>query len=175
MYMDNMMEVQRVVSDFVRLYRFRCRDEACCSGLTVSELYALESLLYYGPLHATHLADMVGLDVSSTTRVVDHLIKKKLVVRRRSPEDARVREVEITESGRRILGHTDGPISALLSEAISSVSREEAESFVNFLKRLIGALNPEDIPAKFQHGCCSGLGAIHHINSMEEDRNHENA
>ncbi len=153
-------ELYQVVSDFVRLYRFRSRDEVCCSGMSVSEFYALEALLFVGPLHCSHLAARLGLELSSATRVVDRLVKKRLVKRREPQGDRRVVEIVITDSGRRVFQHTDSPLLVLLSTAFDGIPSQDVEVFLGTLRRLIVTMNPQFESGRFQYGCCSAFGGV---------------
>lgn len=130
----------RALSDLVRHYQFRNRDEVCCYGLTVSQCYALQALAGRGVLPSSELARYLGLDLSSTTRVVDQLVRKKLAVRRRKRDDARVREVEITEGGRRLINRMEADFAKLLSEAFSDLPKNVQKKLPEAIRRLAAAL-----------------------------------
>ncbi len=51
-------------------------------------------------LRQTDLADAMGLSLSRTSRIVDILEERDLVVRHRCPSDARATNIELTRSGR---------------------------------------------------------------------------
>ena len=100
----NTVELYRSLTELARRYQFRNRDEICCYGLTVSQCYALQTL-QEGAHSTSALSDKLGLDISSTTRLVDQLVRKKLVYRTRGNEDGRVRQIEHDRSRQ----ETDGP------------------------------------------------------------------
>src|ERR1043165_3833739 len=98
--------LQTAVADLVRVYQFRDRDRICCHDISVTQCYALETLVDHGPLRialrdrdvvATDpitqcyaletlvdhgplrvgaLAQRLFLDKSTTSRVVSTLVKK---------------------------------------------------------------------------------------------------
>ena len=67
------------VADLVRVYQFRDRDRICCHDISVTQCYALETLVEHGPLRLSALADRLFLDKSTTSRVVGTLVKKGYV------------------------------------------------------------------------------------------------
>lgn len=88
------------VSDLVRLYQFRDRDKICCHDISVTQCHALEALVERGPSRSQVLATALRLDKSTTTRVVDALVRKGYVERRPDPEDARAVSLCVTREGR---------------------------------------------------------------------------
>jgi MarR family 2-MHQ and catechol resistance regulon transcriptional repressor len=134
-------EVYRAISELARRYQFRNRDEVCCYGLTVSQCYALESLSQEEKLNSTQLATRLGLDLSTTTRVVDELAKKKLVFRRRGAEDARVKEITISDAGRRLIARVEEDFSKILGEAIEDFDPRIQQEIPKVLHRLASVLN----------------------------------
>ena len=94
------MTLHRALTDFVRQYQFRNRNEICCYGITVSQCYLLDALATRGPLSMQELADHLRLKISTVTRLVDGLVKKKLVRRQKDSGDRRiVRAAGRTASG----------------------------------------------------------------------------
>ncbi|MFP7723540.1 MarR family winged helix-turn-helix transcriptional regulator [Lysobacter sp. A3-1-A15] len=90
------------VSQLVRLYQFRDRDTICCHDISITQCHALEALVERGVLRSQALADALMLDKSTTTRVVDALVRKGYVVRRADPDDARAHALTVTAPGRRL-------------------------------------------------------------------------
>ena len=43
-------ELQAAIADLVRVYQFRDRDRICCYDISVTQCYALETLVNAGPL-----------------------------------------------------------------------------------------------------------------------------
>ncbi|MHC4217352.1 MAG: MarR family winged helix-turn-helix transcriptional regulator [Planctomycetota bacterium] len=89
-----------VFAELVRGYQFRDREGICCHGLSVSQCYTLETLQAQGPATMSELAGRMFLEVSSMTRIVDHLVTNGLARRSADPHDRRVCRVQITPKGR---------------------------------------------------------------------------
>src|SRR5689334_3151423 len=81
--------LQRALSDLVRVYQFRDRDRICCHDISVTQCYALETMVEHGPLRLGGLAERLFLDKSTTSRVVAALTKKGYVQQRPDERDAR--------------------------------------------------------------------------------------
>lgn len=146
------MEVYRALSELARRYQFRNRDEVCCYGLTVSQCYAVEFLADRDHLSTSDLSQHLGLDLSTTTRLVDQLVRKKLVTRRRSEEDGRVREIQVTDAGKRLAARVQQDLSALLDGALADLPQPVLKALPDVLRRITYALNqccgaPAIIPA----------------------------
>jgi DNA-binding MarR family transcriptional regulator len=88
--------------ELIKKYQFRDRNQTSCCGLSVSQTYVLETLHRFGPLAMGDLARRMHLTVSTLTRVVDHLVAKKLVRRHENEEDRRCRTIQLTERGRAV-------------------------------------------------------------------------
>jgi len=88
------------VSNLVRVYQYRDRDTICCHDISVTQCHALEMLIERGPSRSQALADALMLDKSTTTRVVDALVRKGYVERRADPDDARALSLQVTDQGR---------------------------------------------------------------------------
>lgn len=88
------------VSDLVRVYQFRDRDKICCYDISVTQCYALETLSEKGSLRSQALAEILMLDKSTTTRVVDALVRKGYVTKQTDADDARAVALTVTSRGR---------------------------------------------------------------------------
>src|SRR5918996_5720968 len=81
--------LQAAVAELVRVYQFRDRDRICCHDISVTQCYALETLVEHGPLRLGELSDRLFLDKSTTSRVVRSLVKKGYVKQHADARDGR--------------------------------------------------------------------------------------
>lgn len=130
------VELNRALTELVRVYQFRDRDRICCYDVSVSQCYALEATVLEGPLGVNDLAARLYLDKSTTSRVVDALEKKGYVERRESPEDRRAVRLVATPEGRGLHARIQGDILAQERELLAEFSPEVRQS----MARLIGQL-----------------------------------
>jgi MarR family 2-MHQ and catechol resistance regulon transcriptional repressor len=73
------------------------------SGLGDSEFRILEAVLHKGPMPVNTIGPKVFLTPGSISVAVDRLLKRGLVTRTNSTEDRRIRVVDLTTSGRRLI------------------------------------------------------------------------
>ncbi len=105
-------------------------------GLCDSDFRVLEALLHKGPLPVNVIGDKVELTTGSISTAVDRMEAKWLVVRKNHPEDRRIRLVELTPKGRRLIEKAYTQHSIDMEKAMSVLSRGERASLVELLKRL---------------------------------------
>jgi MarR family 2-MHQ and catechol resistance regulon transcriptional repressor len=73
------------------------------SGLGESEFRILEVLLHKGPMPVNTIGPKVFLTPGSISVAVDRLLKRGLVTRTNSSEDRRIRVVDLTPAGRKLI------------------------------------------------------------------------
>jgi MarR family 2-MHQ and catechol resistance regulon transcriptional repressor len=101
-----------------------------------SDFRVLEALLHKGPSPVNIIGQRVDLTTGSITTAVDRLEERWLVVRKSHPADQRVRLVELTPKGRRLIEKAYVLHEQHMEEAVASLSREERGVLVVLLKRL---------------------------------------
>jgi MarR family transcriptional regulator, 2-MHQ and catechol-resistance regulon repressor len=105
-------------------------------GLGDSDFRVLEVLLHKGPLPVNVIGEKVELTTGSITTAVDRMEAKWLVVRKNHPQDRRVRIVELTAKGRRLIEKAYAQHEIDMEKAMTALSREERAVLVALLKRL---------------------------------------
>jgi len=89
------------------------------------------------PVPMGKIADALACDASNVTGLVDRLEARGLIRRRPSPEDRRVKVLELTPSGTRlrstVLDRMTKP-----PQIFDRLSAAEQETLVNILRRLLG-------------------------------------
>jgi MarR family transcriptional regulator, 2-MHQ and catechol-resistance regulon repressor len=105
-------------------------------GLGDSDFRVLEALLHKGPLPVNVIGEKVELTTGSITTAVDRMEAKWLVIRKNHPEDRRIRLVELTAKGRRLIEKAYAQHSIDMEKAMSVLSRQERAQLVDLLKRL---------------------------------------
>ena len=78
--------------------------------------YRVLALLAGGPAASSWLADRLTVSPPSVTAVVDGLVARDLVVRNPDPSDRRRLNLELTESGRRLLVAADDSVNERLGQ-----------------------------------------------------------
>ena len=104
--------------------RKRLEKEIKAFGLSSSHQFGVLLLLSKNTMSQKEISEATLADEPSTTRMLDRMIKKELINKRRSDEDKRKQVVYITEEGQVLLTKIL-PIVATHNEEIASVLEEE--------------------------------------------------
>jgi MarR family transcriptional regulator, 2-MHQ and catechol-resistance regulon repressor len=105
-------------------------------GLGDSDFRVLEVLLHKGPLPVNVIGEKVELTTGSITTAVDRMEAKWLVVRKNHPDDRRVRIVELTPKGRRLIEKAYAQHEIDMESAMKHFSREDRNALIDLLKQL---------------------------------------
>ncbi|MHC4493492.1 MAG: MarR family winged helix-turn-helix transcriptional regulator [Planctomycetota bacterium] len=136
---DQAERFHQLFAELVRRYQFRDRDRICFHGLSVSQCYALQAVEAQGPLAMRALSGQLHLDMSTMTRVVDHLVANKLVTRVADPKDRRVRHVQITRAGRTLASRIRGELLAEYEQVLREIPVEGREAVIQAISLLLTA------------------------------------
>lgn len=91
-------------------------------------------------LSQTHLVERTGIDRSTLADVVRRMLKKGLLQRRRTREDARAYAVKLTDEGWRVLKSVD-PLARKVDEKIlSSLPSAQREKLLQDLNNIVQTL-----------------------------------
>lgn len=115
--------------------------------LTPRQFAVLYSVAQNEGLSQTHLVDRTGIDRSTLADIIRRMLKKGLLQRRRTKEDARAYAVKLTDEGRRILKAAEPVVRKVDDKVLSVLPVGEREKFLQALTRIVDALQeaPEDL------------------------------
>ena len=146
--------LQAAIADLVRIYQFRDRDRICCHDVSVTQCYALETLVQHGPMRLSELSDRLFLDKSTTSRVVSALVRKRYVAQRVDANDARATTLRATQQGQRLYGRITNDLVLQQKELLKDLDPEVRSGVVQVLRRLAQAAD-----ARFRSGVSVGAEA----------------
>ena len=148
--------LHRAVTELVRRYQFRDRNEICCFGISVSQCYALEALAQAGTLTMGALASRMQLSVSTMTRVVDQLVARGFAQRGEDAEDRRVCCVGPTSEGRELLAKVSSELLESERAILDKLSAEHRESVILALEDLSRAVDKwRGVEPRQGGNCCA--------------------
>jgi len=116
------------------------RREAHAEGITGGQAALLGQIRHYPDLGVRELAAREGISAPSMTRYLDRLERAGLIVRTRSPEDARRIRLALTPKGVRVLRSVRRRRTAWLAERLEGLSTAERRTIaaaVGPLERLL--------------------------------------
>lgn len=117
------------------------QDEMGSGDLTPRQFAVLLAVSQNEGLSQTLLVEKTGVDRSTLADIVRRMLKKGLLQRRRTKEDARAYAVKLTEEGWRVLKATD-PLAKRVDEKILGVlpNQQQRERFMQDLNQIVKAL-----------------------------------
>ena len=143
--------LQAAVADLVRVYQFRDRDRICCHDVSVTQCYALETLVERGPMRLSALAERLFLDKSTTSRVVNTLVRKGYVEQRPDATDGRAMLIGATRQGQRLCARISSDLVGQQRQLLGDLAPEIRAGVVQVLERLAQAAD-----ARFRSGVTGG-------------------
>lgn len=129
-------ELYEAVNQLIRIHQFRDRDCICCHDVSVAQCYALETLVKQGPLRLQALADEMYLDKSTTSRVVDSLLRKKYVLKVSDPEDQRAIQLSLTPEGKALYQEIHQDLVAEEASLIENLPPEVVDGALTLIRQL---------------------------------------
>lgn len=109
--------------------------------LTPRQYAILVTVAHHEGVSQTQLVDLTGIDRSTLADVVRRMLKKGLLQRRRTRDDARAYAVKLTEEGSRVL-KTHEPMARRVDERIlASLPAQQRDRFLQDLNAIVEALD----------------------------------
>ena len=133
---DDATAFYRLFSELLRVYQFRDRTRICYHDISVSQCYAISSLIRLGPVSQKKLAAELCLDKSTTSRVVDSLERKEYVIRTPDPGDGRAFLLEVTDKGRALHIQIEKDLIEEYSGLLADVEPEVRQAIIRLMERL---------------------------------------
>ena len=114
--------------------------QAEITDLTPRQLAVLMTVANDEGASQTKLVNAIGVDRTTLGDIVRRLVRKGLLQRRRTPEDARANAVELTDQGRRVLSAAL-PVARRVDErVIGALPRKRREVFLAALTSIVEKL-----------------------------------
>lgn len=119
--------------------------------LTPRQYAVLVTVSHNEGVSQTGLVERTGIDRSTLADIVRRMLKKGLLQRRRTKEDARAYAVRLTEEGKRVLRSTEPLTKRVDDLVLQSLPTRQREQFLEDLATIVEALSqmaPEPMPVK---------------------------
>lgn len=118
------------------------------TDLTPRQFAVLVTVAQNEGLSQTNLVEKTGIDRSTLADIVRRMLKKNLLQRRRTREDARAYSVKVTEEGWRTLSSVE-PIAMSVDEIVlSTLGQDDREHFLDSLNKIVAALSSMTPPVE---------------------------
>ncbi len=115
--------------------------------ITGPQLACLQVVNDQGPLTVSALARAVYLSPSTIVGILDRLEQKALVLRKRSRQDRRVVNIEITAAGQDLVHAAPSLLQETLSKALQRLPASEQISITGSLEKIVTLMEAQNIDA----------------------------
>ena len=131
----------------IRAADLDAKDLARQTGLTTSQLLVLELLEASGEMTVGGIAREVGLAQGTVTSLIDRLVERGLLNRRRANQDRRQVKVALSDPGRALLAAAPTPLQRRFLESFSRLRDWEQTAILSSLQRLAHLMGAETLEA----------------------------
>ena len=105
--------------------------------LTLAQVFALSLLEPGNPVPMKSMALQLGCDASTATGIVDRLLELHLIDRHEAAHDRRIKNIELTDTGKKLRKKLLEQISANNSPALASLTPDEASALKILLSKIL--------------------------------------
>jgi DNA-binding MarR family transcriptional regulator len=136
--------------------------EGGCCGVTLAQCHMLVETTKGEagrPLGVGQLAEALGVDLSTASRVADGLVRQKLLRRTSSKVDRRRSALSLTAEGRRLVDAINQAMDDYSAQVLAAVPSSRRKEVLESLEVLVEAVQ--------QAGHCAGVDAVHPRNRRD--------
>lgn len=134
--MELFIEQLRILYRRYSLLTASCCDECCGEQVSMTQCNILREVRRRPDSSMQHLAEELGVDITTFSRQVQKMEAKKLVNRRASPDDRRVSLLDLTPAGVEVISSIDNYITERTAGIFERMSRFEQETVARSLEFL---------------------------------------
>lgn len=110
--------------------------ESSSKDLSITEIHTLVAIGKGRPKTMTHVANLLGIKVSTLTIAINKLVKKGYVERLRDEQDRRIVRIHLTESGMEAVAAHESFHENMIEEALSHIPEEELNKFISSIDNI---------------------------------------
>lgn len=142
-------EIMSSVRKIVRAVNLESKRVEKTFGISIPQLLTLkflnEEVGYKSSMKA--IKEMLSLNASTVTGIVDRLEQKGFVARLPDPKDKRSTPIVLTSKGSGLLKNTKESLHEKISKNLDKISEEEYQDILVSFETIINFLNIEDLDA----------------------------
>ncbi|MGB9904708.1 MAG: MarR family winged helix-turn-helix transcriptional regulator [Desulfotomaculales bacterium] len=145
--------LRQLLAELSRAAQLLEKSEVGCCGITLSQchlLLAVSGREGEGGISLSDLALVLGLDLSTVSRVADGLVRQNLLKRDVDAKDRRRSVLFLTEEGRELVGGINRNMRAYTRQILEKIPPQERTAVLRSLSLLVEAVK------NVEGGCCNG-------------------
>ncbi|RKE77236.1 MarR family winged helix-turn-helix transcriptional regulator [Chryseobacterium sp. AG363] len=130
----------------IRSYRNYAQRQLKAHGytITIDQWLIIKAILENPGIIQNEIGDLVFKDNASVTRMIDLMVKSEYIIRKVHPEDRRKTQLEVTDSGVKVIKEVQNIVEKNRKTALKGISNEELEVMYSALLKISeNCLNPK--------------------------------
>ncbi|WP_137905874.1 MarR family winged helix-turn-helix transcriptional regulator [Chryseobacterium sp. 2VB] len=130
----------------IRSYRNYAQRQLKAHGytITIDQWLIIKAILENPGITQNEIGDLVFKDNASVTRMIDLMVKSEYITRNVHPEDRRKTQLEVTDSGVKVIKEVQNIVEKNRKTALKGISNEELEVMYSALLKISeNCLNPK--------------------------------
>ncbi len=116
-------------------------------GLTGPQLIVLEEVSNHKRISVTGLAKAIFLSQATVTDIINRLVKKGYLIKKKSDRDKRQVWISLSETGAEVLKQAPPPLQETFIERFSNLADWEQLMILSAFERVVGMMSAERIHA----------------------------
>lgn len=133
-------DIGELLQKAVRTFQVLERKQIKVHGFTSSQCYILLEIHKHRTLSINEISEKMHLEISTITRIMNNLVRDKLILRKRSIYDKRVVEAVLTERGKAVALGLKNSIENYYKDIISNLPRGHVREVMGAVELLVAAL-----------------------------------
>ncbi|GAB3548678.1 hypothetical protein GCM10027343_29400 [Noviherbaspirillum agri] len=113
-------------------------------GISGAQLWILQELAEVPGLRVGEVAEKLAIHQTTTSNLLDMLVKRGYVVKTRDDEDHRVVKLTLSEAGKELLQRAPTPARGLLPEALRKLDEDSLSKLNTGLRALLDVIEAVD-------------------------------
>jgi len=136
----NYHKLLEVLTGLAQATRCLRQDDAFCEGVTFHQFLVLDVIARNKELKMADLHRHLAVEKSTTTRLVNPLIKKKLLQRRTDPQDLRAAYLSLTKKGEQVHKNVRLCMMNFFHKVMDNIPENKTENVLTAVSLFIGAI-----------------------------------
>jgi MarR family transcriptional regulator, temperature-dependent positive regulator of motility len=120
------------------------QEEMIGEDLTPRQFAILLAVSENEGLSQTRLVERTGIDRSTLADIVRRMLKKGLLQRRRTKDDARAYAVKLTDEGTRVLQQAQPRVRRVDSKLLAALPEHDRARFLDDLSRIVSSMGDQN-------------------------------
>jgi MarR family transcriptional regulator, organic hydroperoxide resistance regulator len=117
-------------------------------AVSKTELLAMLIVDRYGEVIMSQISNYLNAPLSTTTGLINRLVKKGYLQRERSEEDRRIVAIQLTDQGKSMMTEVKTSLETYLERIKVVLSAEERQFILQIFLKIINALSRKDVEAE---------------------------